>query len=234
MDRPLPPLAFLTACLLLLSPSSPVYASALPSATPTTLPSVPVHTAPSSSKGIHLPLLRRNGHLSQLSHLQKREHKQDVVKAWALREMDRVGAKYGDSSAAKRLRRRKEETWAEDEETSSEGDEDDEKPSSRRRQRNADPAPTSEEDPLFRRQIAVAPPTSSSSIASSSSSSTRTALSVAGYGTSSASSNQSYGLTTLSGTRTGTGSAARATQTRPVGEVLTLNWEADLCVLLPS
>ncbi|GAA6040109.1 hypothetical protein JCM8097_002032 [Rhodosporidiobolus ruineniae] len=208
-------------------------------------PSTPSASAPSPSdaappQGAHLPLLRRNGHLAHLSRLDKREHKQDVVRSWALREAGRLKSKYGASEA--RLRRRSQERGAQDEAEQGEGESEDEgereeddlneEEERRRRKRRSrreehDAFPTSDPS-LSRRQIGAGLPLSSSS----SSSSTRTALSVAGYGdstsTSSTSPSQVWATTA---TRTAAGS--RATETLPVGMAHTLNYEADLSYYAP-
>ncbi|GAA5911947.1 hypothetical protein JCM5296_000355 [Sporobolomyces johnsonii] len=119
---PLSALVVLSAAIVALASAAPstVHAQpSLPCPTPaptpstSTLPPVPPPSpaplaAPASAPvaPVHLPLLRRNGHLH---HLTKRSpsQQQDAVRAWAVREKGRLADKYGASEA--RLRKRDEQ-----------------------------------------------------------------------------------------------------------------------------
>ncbi|BGP13053.1 hypothetical protein JCM10213_000942 [Rhodosporidiobolus nylandii] len=213
------PLAILALTLALL-PSA--LASSLPQPTQPPAPSHNPVAAPPLP--LHLPLHRQNGHLAHLSRLHKREHKEDVVRAWALREKGRLGEKYGASE--ERLRRRDLERKAEQADEGEAG-------RARRRRKRKD-----EEERLGRekRQIIGVPPSSSSS--------SRVSFATAGVGGSSSSSaSQEYAPTTTwaagsgygsgAGSGTATGTAGRASETLPVGLVHTLNYDADLSYYAP-
>ncbi|GAA5984801.1 hypothetical protein JCM11641_002744 [Rhodosporidiobolus odoratus] len=198
--------------------------SASPPLPYSTSPATPPAAATSTAfrgGGLHLPLSRQNGHLHHISKLHKREHKQDVVRQWALREKGRLGDKYRGSE--ERLRKR--------DLGASENDEEEKRRRQRRRNGDRDiegPRPEG-------RQILSLPATTTST--------SRTGFQTAGVPASSASStseSQEYGATTTRAdgapidlSASATSSEIRPQETLPVGLVHTLNSEADLSYYAP-
>ncbi|GAA5923912.1 pepsin-like aspartic protease [Sporobolomyces koalae] len=116
MDRlppvpPLSPLAYVSAALWLLACPSLVTASSAPfPPLPTPQPVAPLPalapapvSTPAANTTIHVPLLRRNGHLHQ-AHKRSRPQQQALVREWALREKGRVVDKYGQAENHLRAR----------------------------------------------------------------------------------------------------------------------------------
>lgn len=218
----------------------------------------PVPTSLRGSGGVHVPLLRRNGHLRALARVASQAEQNDIVAGWALREKGRVAAKYGlvDAAREAELGRRSLDderarravtaltspTQAGSSHSGAEG--------RRKRQRGqharasisgqeglGDEYEYADERPgnapvataeIIRRQIGGLSGGQLGTAASSSRTSTRTALSVAGYGT--ATGSMSSG--TNNATKTAPTTLPAAERTAPVGEVHLTNYDADLCVRL--
>ncbi|GAA6005461.1 hypothetical protein JCM10207_002989 [Rhodosporidiobolus poonsookiae] len=215
-----------------LAPSTTAHPSPSPS-----LVSSPSTSSPSQApvSPLSLPLFQRDPHPHHQHRHRKREHQQAAVREWAVRERGRLVGKYGAGEETLRKRAAEEEKRAEQQEY------DEEKRKGRRKRwgdrRAADGEPDEDGQSfraegagaaaLERRQGGVggALPLSS---ASSGSSSTRTALSVAGYGSSETSTSQVYAETA-----TTTRVAGRPQETMPVGEAHMLNYDADLSYYAP-
>ena len=198
---------------------------------------------------MHVPLLRRNGHLRALARTPSQQDQHDIVAGWALREKDRLAVKYGVGAASTvttaDLKRRGGEA-------ESPGDNDDDNEDGTRRKRNGRRRITGLQDgeaqeddsdsideawSIARRQLAGPNGgqlgTTVSSTATTST--TRTALSTAGYGTATAAAatrtsggGGSSSASVNSATRTAPTTFPGPTQTVPVGDVHLLNYDADL------
>ncbi|GAA5909463.1 hypothetical protein JCM6882_002650 [Rhodosporidiobolus microsporus] len=218
------PSAALAALVLVLAAAAPHPASASPSPLPSP-PSPPaLAPAPAHPLGtpLHLPLTRRNGHLHTLSRLEKREHKQEVVRNWALREAGRVRNKYGAGEEELRKRAMAERGEGEGGATGEGGSEDDGK---RRRRRRRREEAQGDAPSLDRRQIVGGVPLSSSS--------SRVSFNTAGYDYSSTALSSSSPSQEMAETATRTATGRGARQTLPVGLVHTLNYQADLSYYAP-
>ncbi|GAA5840922.1 hypothetical protein JCM11251_007640 [Rhodosporidiobolus azoricus] len=217
---PPPLLSPSSALVLLLALSSfPSFSTAFRSPLPLPTPA-PHDAAPPLGTPLHLPLSRRNGHLHTLSRLHKREHKEEVVKSWALREKGRVREKYG--AAEETLRKRDLEVQEDTKGSRAGGEQDGVDPEIRQRRRRRR---REEAADLDRRQIVGGVPLSTSS-----SSTSRVSFATAGFDTTSSSSSPSQDMAETA-TRTASGRGAR--QTLPVGLVHTLNYQADLSYYAP-
>ncbi|GAA5991460.1 hypothetical protein JCM10908_005714 [Rhodotorula pacifica] len=229
-----------TALALTLAAVHPVNAQQPPLPAIAHLPAAAATRLPSG--GVHVPLLRRNGHLRALSRTLSQLDQQEIVAGWALREKGRVAAKYGIEEAVVGKRDLENEDEAEIPESQLDGE--DERLRRRRRRRTRfDPSSIgpSSRDPakddalsIARRQLAgpnggQLGTVSSSSVPSSSTSTTRTALSTAGYGTATATGTRSVN----SATKTAPTTFPGPTQTVPVGEVHLVNYDADLSYYAP-
>ena len=195
---------------------------------------------------MHVPLLRRNGHLRALARTPSQQDQHDIVAGWALREKDRLAVKYGvDATTTADLKRRGGEAESPGD---NDYDDDDEgvqrKRKGRRRVTGLQDGEAQEDDSdsiddawsIARRQLAGPNGgqlgTTVSSTATTST--TRTALSTAGYGTATAAAaTRTSGVGSSSGsvnsaTRTAPTTFPGPTQTVPVGDVHLLNYDADL------
>lgn len=245
---PAPPLSLLvlTATLAALALATPAVQAQSDTIAVQSHPTGAAHPATGAARGVHVPLLRRNGHLRALARTPSQQDQHDIVAGWALREKDRLAVKYGlgaASTTAADLKRRGDDSEAE---SPQDNDDDDEgvrgKRKGRRRvtglqygEAQGDDSDSDSDDAwsIARRQLAgpnggQLGTTASSS--SSDSSTTRTALSTAGYGTAATAtrtSGESSGSVN-SATRTAPTTFPGPTQTVPVGDVHLLNYDADL------
>lgn len=186
--------------------------------------------------GVHVPLLRRNGHLRALARTPSRQDQHDIVAGWALREKDRLAVKYGLDARATTLKRRGEAESPKDDHDAVDNDDDNgtrRRRKGRRRVTGLQDVDTPEEDfsasdawSIARRQLA-GPNGGQLGTTVSSTTTTRTALSTAGYGTATRTSSGSSGSLN-NATRTAPTTFPGPTQTVPVGDVHLLNYDADL------
>lgn len=219
-----PVAVFLAASASLLSSlaaaSAPPPSPALPAATATsTAYSPPPAPSTNAQGGVHLPLLRRNGHLARRA--ASDDEQRELVRGWAVREKGRLLGKYGSSE--ERLRRRavdgqrsvRRDGAVHDLDERDEDDEGAEEGRRRRRRRRT----------IEERQLGAP---------GGGALGTHTALSTAGVGGSSAGSSLSgsgSGSATQTSSTTHTAPTYLPTPTNvPVGEVHLLNYDADLCV----
>lgn len=210
----------------------------------------PPATTGTGARGVHVPLLRRNGHLRALARTPSQQDQHDIVAGWALREKDRLAIKYGvdASTTAADLKRRGDDSKAESPQNNDYDDENGEGTrrtrKGRRRVSGLQVGDAREEDDesvddawsIARRQLAG--PNGGhlgTTVSSSTAPTTRTALSTAGYGTATAvaatrtsGGGSSSGSVNNSATRTAPTTFPGPTQTVPVGDVHLLNYDADL------
>ncbi|BGP22010.1 aspartic-type endopeptidase [Rhodotorula toruloides] len=223
--HPLAVLLAASAALLsnLASAAAPPAPPALPGATaaPTTY-FTPPSPSTNAQGGVHIPLLRRNGHLARRA--ASDDEQREILRGWAVREKGRLLGKYGTSEERLRKRAGDRQRSVRREEAVldlDERDADDEGVESSRRRRRR--VRTIEE-----RQLGAP---GGGALGS------HTALSTAGVGGSSAGSPLSgsgSGSATQTSSTTHTAPTSLATSSNaPVGEVRLLNYDADLSYYAP-
>ncbi|GAA5881461.1 hypothetical protein JCM3774_005090 [Rhodotorula dairenensis] len=218
-------------------------------AQPTPSPTAVDHALASSqgpgggSRGVHVPLLRRNGHLRALARTPSQQDQQDIVAGWALREKGRVTVKYGLEPATvsfdKRGDARSQDSDEDDQDAESPPDDGAATPPGQRRKgrrklpslAEGDAADDEDAWSIARRQLA-GPNGGQLGTTASPTTTTRTALSTAGYGTATRVSAGSASSVN-SATKTAPTTFPGPTQTVPVGEVHLLNYDADLSYYAP-
>lgn len=205
---------------------------------------------------MHVPLLRRNGHLRALARTPSQQDQQDIVAGWALREKGRVAVKYGLDAVTvsfnrRRSRGRSQETAAGEAEFPNEDGVSAATGQKRKGRRRVTPLAGANADAdadadaggegtdddgdednawsIARRQLAGPNGGQLGTTASSTSTSTtRTALSTAGFGTAATRVSGASSGSVNRATKTAPTTFPGPTQTVPVGEVHLLNYDADL------